>query len=276
MTHVFPPRNILVPTDLKATSIPAFHFAKVVHSQFGGSVHVMHAMHFDPPPYFSIGQIQDLTQEFKKAVQAAQDYVRKESLGLLGFESNTLIIENAPVEGILETSRALEADLIIMGTHGRHGADRLWLGSVAEQILHRSPKPILAVRQGMAALSFGNILCPVSFSTIGRSALQYAASIAAAGRLRLTVLHSVEPGAAPPDCELVPDSVRSQCTVEEVTQQGDAAASIIKASQELKPDLIVMGAERKHSAFGQLFSSTTEKILQWAAMPLLVVPGAQP
>jgi nucleotide-binding universal stress UspA family protein len=247
MNYVFPPRRILVPTDLKATSLPAFHFARVVHSQFSGSVHVMHATHFDPPPYFSSSQIRDLKQEFKKAAKSANDYVRKESLGLLGFEPDTHIVENSPVEGILETSRALEADLIIMGTHGRHGADRLWLGSVAEQILHRSPKPILAVRQGMTAVPFGHILCPVSFSPIGRSALQYAASIAAAGRLRLTVLHSLEPGAAHPDCELVPDIIRSLCTIEEVTQQGDAAASIIKSSQELKPDLIVMGAERKHS-----------------------------
>lgn len=275
MTHIFPPRKILVPTDLSATSIPAFHFARIVHKQFGGSVHVMHATHFEPPPYFSSGQIQSLRQEFKKAGKVAQDFVRKESRGLLGFESEALIVAKSPVEAILESSNALDVDLIVMGTHGRHGADRLWLGSVAEQILHRSTRPILAVRQGMVASSFGHVLCPVSFSTIGRSALRYAASVAAAGGLKLTVLHSQEPGAAPPDCALVSESIRSRCAIQEVTQQGDAAVSIIKAVQELKPDLIVMGAERKHSAFGELFSSTTARIMQWATIPLLVVPGGQ-
>lgn len=54
--HRFPPNKILVPTDLSATSAPALHFARVVHKQFGGAVHVRHAKHFDMPPYFSSGQ----------------------------------------------------------------------------------------------------------------------------------------------------------------------------------------------------------------------------
>jgi hypothetical protein len=51
-----------------------------------------------PVPSFSIVKSKE---EFKKAAKAAQDYVRKESLRLLGFESDILIIENSPVEGIL-------------------------------------------------------------------------------------------------------------------------------------------------------------------------------
>jgi hypothetical protein len=39
--HVFPPQKILVPTDLSATSLPAFHFAWVLHKQFGGMVHLI-------------------------------------------------------------------------------------------------------------------------------------------------------------------------------------------------------------------------------------------
>ncbi len=270
--HIFPPRRILVPTDLSPTSKPALDFARVLHVQFGGTVHVLHAQHFDLPPYFSSGQLQNLKRELKKSIKVAAEYLRKESTAALGFDAEASVAEQPPVEAILESARSLGADLIIMGTHGRHGADRFWLGSVAERVLRASPVPILAVRQGMSAAPLKQVLCPVSFSAVGREALQFAAAIAAAGKLQLTVIHAVEERDKPPDCSLVPDDVRARCRIEELTYHGNAAGAILTAAHEIKPDVIVMGAERKPSAFGQLFSSTTDRIMQWGEAPLLVVP----
>ena len=138
--------------------------------------------------------------------------------------------------------------------------------------MRESPKPILAVRQGMTASSFGHILCPVGESEVGRAALQYAAAMAEAAQSRLTVLHAVEEGEKPPTCDLVPEAVRTRCKIEELTFHGSAAGSILTAADELRPDIIVMGAERKTAVLGGLFSSTTERVMQWANVPLLVVP----
>jgi nucleotide-binding universal stress UspA family protein len=273
--HFFPPQKILVPTDLSATSLSAFHFARVLHKQFGSMIHVMHAQHFELPPYFSSGQIQNLKRELKQSMKAATEYLRKESLATLGFEAEVSVVEKPPVEAILEASETLGTDLIVMGTHGRRGADRFWLGSVAERVLHESSKPILVVRQGIAAASLGHVLCPVSFTDLGRNALDYAIHIAEAGKLRLTVIHALEEGDKPLDCSLVPEEVRQQCRIEEITYPGDAAKVILNAVNELKPDLIVMGAEQKSSMFGELFSSTTERVMQWAEAPLLVVPKSR-
>ncbi len=271
-THIFPPRTILVPTDLTETSIPAFQFARVLHKQFGGAVRVLHAQHLDLPPYFSSAQVQTLKHELKKSAKSAADYLRKESIAALGFEAEVVLPARPPVEAILEAVGSSEIDLIVMGTHGRHGADRFWLGSVAERILRKSPKPVLSVRQGMLAASFGHILCPVSVSGAGQEALEYAAAIADAGKLRLTALHAEEEGDKPLDCSLVPEEVRARCRVEEITYHGDAAGAILTAAREINPDVIVMGAERKPSVFGDLFSSTTERIMQWGEAPLLIVP----
>jgi len=268
----FPPRSILVPTDLSATSLPALHFARVLHQQFGGKVHVLHARHFEMPPYFSSGQIQDLTREIRKSAKAAAEYLRKESIAVLGFEAEVAIAEKPPVDAILEAAATLSADLIVMGTHGRRGADRFWLGSVAERILHESTTPILAVRQGMVAAPFTHILCPVSFTDLSKQALDYAVAMTEAGRLRLTVLHALEEGDGTLDCALVPAEVRERCRIEELTYPGDAAKAILSAATEFKPDLIVMGAQRKSSLFGELLSSTTERVMQWGEAPLLVVP----
>jgi nucleotide-binding universal stress UspA family protein len=272
MTHTFPPRKILVPTDLSATSTPAFDFARVWHSQFGGAVHVLHAQHFELPPYFSSGQIQNLTRELKKAAKAATEYLRKESSASLGFDAEVSLVSKPPVEAILEAIDTVGVDLIVMGTHGRRGADRFWLGSVAERILRESWKPVLAVRQGIATASLGHVLCPVNFTASSREALEYAIASAESGKFRLTVIHALEDGDKPLDCSLVPEEVRRRCRIEELTYPGDAAKVILNAVNELKPDLIVMGAEQKSSMFGELFSSTTERVMQWAEAPLLVVP----
>jgi nucleotide-binding universal stress UspA family protein len=270
--RTFPPRRVLVPTDLSGTSVPAINFARVMHDQFGAAVAVLHAHHFDLPPYFSGAQIENLKRELKQSTRLATEYLRRESQSSLGFEAEISVVEATPAEAILEGSRAADVDLIIMGTHGRQGVSRFWLGSVAERILHESSKPVLLVRQGMPAAFFERIMCPVSFSGAGQAALEYAAAIADAGKLRLTVLHSVEKGDQPPDCALVPEAVRGRCTLEELIYQGDAAGSILRAAQEIKPDLIIMGAERRPSMFGKLFSGTTEQIMQGGEVPLLIVP----
>ncbi len=272
MRHIFPPLTILVPTDLSPTSVQAFHFARVWHRQFGGAIHVVHAQHLELPPYFSTGQIQTFKRELKKATKAATEYLRKESAAALGIDVETSIVAAPPVEAILQTAETVNADLIVMGTHARRGADRFWLGSVAERVLRESLKPILVVRQGMIATSFAHILCPVGFSQVGSEALQYAAAMAQAGNFRLTVLHAVEGGENPPDCSPVPEDVRKRCEIQELTYHGDAAGAILTAEKEVKPDIVIMGAGRKSSILGGLFSTTTERVLRWSEAPLLVVP----
>lgn len=270
--HLYPPTRILVPTDLGATSQFALAFARYFHERYGAGVHVLHAQHFDLPPYFSSSQVEALKRALKRSGKAAAEYVRQASEALLGFSPEVAIVENDPVEAILHASIRGDLDFIIMGTHGRRGAQRVWLGSVAERVLRRSTIPVLAVRQPPSATPFQHILCPVNLTEVSEEALAYAADISKAAASQLTVLHAVETGEAPLNCPLVGEQIKRQCKVEEVTRHGNAANTIIEASSHLKPDLIVMGAERKSALMGELFSSTTASVMQWADAPLLLVP----
>lgn len=56
------------------------------------------------------------------------------------------LLSGDPVRGILQAARAWNADLIVMGTHGRRGLAHFFLGSVAEQVVRESPVPVLTVR----------------------------------------------------------------------------------------------------------------------------------
>jgi nucleotide-binding universal stress UspA family protein len=271
-SHLYPPTRILLPTDLGATSQSALAYARYFHEQFGASVRVLHAQHFELPPYFSTSQVEALKRALKRSGKAAAEYVRQASEALLGFSPDVAVVENAPVEAILDASVPGDIDFVIMGTHGRHGVQRVWLGSVAERVLRRSRIPVLAVRQPPSGAPFRHILCPVNLTEVSEEALAYAADISKAAGSQLTVLHVIEAGEAPLNCPLVGELIRGQCRVQEVTRHGNAANTILEASGHLNPDLIVMGAERKSALMGELFSSTTASVMQRADAALLVVP----
>jgi universal stress protein A len=273
-SYGFPAKKILVPTDLSRASQAALAYARLLHDQFGGEINVLHAQHFDPPPYFSSGQLEKLTRELKRAARGASDYVRRESSVTLGLEPKVIISECPAEDAILETAAELDIDLIIMGTHGRRGAARMWMGSVAERVLRLSKTPVLAVRQTNVPVRLAHVLSPVNLSAAGKVGLAYAAQIAQATGSHLTVLHAVEKDQPPPDCSLVPDTVRADCKLEEVVEHGSAAEVILTALQRRKPDWLVMGAGQKSSGFGDWFSSTVESVLRHAEVPILVVPSA--
>ncbi|MEM7311814.1 MAG: universal stress protein [Planctomycetota bacterium] len=66
----------------------------------------------------------------------------------LDFPCIEEIVYGDPVEEILKKADELDADLIVMGTHGRTGLDRILVGSVTEQVLRKSPCPVLCVKPG--------------------------------------------------------------------------------------------------------------------------------
>jgi len=58
----------------------------------------------------------------------------------------TTTVEGSPAREIVDHAASIGADLVVMGTHGRSGVDRLLLGSVAERVVRSSPVPVLTVR----------------------------------------------------------------------------------------------------------------------------------
>lgn len=270
--YSFPPGHILVPTDLGASSTSALKYARFLNARFGAGVTVLHAEHLDLPPYFSSGQVGELKRGLKKLVRAAREYVQQESESTLGFLPEVRILEKMPIDAILEQSQSGSFGLIIMGTHGHSTAERLWMGSVTERVIRQSGIPILAVREDPPEAPFQQILCPMSPSETGRQALEYAAQISKEMNAKLVVLHAVEEGEEPLNCPLVDEKIQKTCRVEEIRSHGRATKTIAEAANDLNIDLIVMGAERKISKLGELFSSTTTGAMQIATGPLLVVP----
>ncbi|MGB5254261.1 MAG: universal stress protein [Sedimenticolaceae bacterium] len=86
---------------------------------------------------------EDLAKKFHKEhcqIQEVADRLRKS-----GLDATALLVHGATVEAILKEAADLDVDMIVVGSHGRGAMYRLLLGSVSEEIIHKSRYPVLVV-----------------------------------------------------------------------------------------------------------------------------------
>lgn len=202
-------------------------------------------------------------------------------------------------EAILEAVADVEADLLVMGTHGRSGVRHLLLGSVTEKVIRRAPCPTLVVppRAGgepvRGPVDCRQIVCPVDFSPGSLAAVAQAIQVAQETGARLLLLHAVEMPPTFPDLppaadaavmaaqveadalrrlhELVPATARAYCTVETAVVEGQAYREILRCAVDRHADLIVMGVQGRGAVDLLLFGSTTSHVIRAALCPVLVV-----
>lgn len=135
-----PPRRIALGIDFGPASARAAALAGVLAEAFTARVVAIHAEPFVPPPYFTLDQVDRLEEERRLAAAATIAEMRQ-FLAAGGAAFDTVVANAEPVEGLFE--HAAGADLIAVGTHGRRGAGRWWLGSVADRIVRASTVPVL-------------------------------------------------------------------------------------------------------------------------------------
>jgi len=142
-------KHILVPVDGSSTSQVAVGKATDLAKAFGCTVTVIYVI--DPYPFtgvgtdFAYGQAEYLsaaTAEANAAVHAAKESFVKASVTV----DTTVIEAHTAWRGIVEAGVSLNADLIVMGSHGRSGLEKLMLGSVAQAVLSHTKLPVLVVR----------------------------------------------------------------------------------------------------------------------------------
>jgi nucleotide-binding universal stress UspA family protein len=288
--RLFPPRRILCPTDFSELATFALRYAAEVARCSNAQLLVMYADPFLPPPHFTAEQIEEVLRALERAKAAARRYLTEYVRTVVGAERDveSLLVEDTPARAILETARARDADLIVMGTHGRSGLSRIMLGSVTERVLRESDRPVLAVRHTAGAspeprFSIQRLLCPVNGTPIAQKALRHAAAIAQCFDAELTVVHVLEDDAHTTSerdalahlCAWVPEDVRLHCRVKEMVRRGNAAEQILETARALQSDLIVLGALHKRFFDTTVIGTTTVRVTRHAPCPVLVVPDRE-
>lgn len=139
-------RRILCPTDFSPTSEHAVAYAVALARQVGASVHLLHA--WELPIYTFLDGVvlpgpEALAQVTTQLQKQLNDAVEKHRGPDVPIEGH--LMEGPAAGEIVRMIDVVKADLIVMGTHGRTGLPRMWLGSVAERVVRSSSIPVLAV-----------------------------------------------------------------------------------------------------------------------------------
>jgi len=140
-------RQIVLPTDGSEGVGQAIQAAVAVAEKFDARVHVLFVA--EPPRFHEYGASVALTNIMQSLQEAGRQILddtaeRIRNKGLASVE--TALRQGHPAEEIIGYAEENGADLIVMGTHGRRGINRMLLGSVTEEVVRCSHVPIMTVR----------------------------------------------------------------------------------------------------------------------------------
>ncbi len=208
-------------------------------------------------------------------------------------------------ENLIEILQIYQADLLILGTHGRRGFHRLILGSVAEETMRDASIPVLLIRaeEGTVAyhlqrrdIIYKRIIVAVDGSETAFLALTQAIYLSKALQANLCILHVVNESAKDPNFAKHPDQMQNECRrhgnevldkakehcmiddiqaetlmVEMINQSGSIAGEIIAACEAYKANLLVIGTHGRKGLNRILLGSIAEEAVRIANIPVLLV-----
>jgi nucleotide-binding universal stress UspA family protein len=142
---MFHPRVILCPTDFSENSTVALHVAKDLARQNQSALIVLHVADTLGPENLGYAEAATRLQP-EGHVAELRETLHRMAPAEPGLEPRYLLREGDPAAVIEQVVREQHCDLVVLGTHGRTGLDRLLMGSIADQIIRRCPCPALVVK----------------------------------------------------------------------------------------------------------------------------------
>lgn len=143
-------RRILHPTDFSRASGAAFLKAVALAKESRAELLLVHVL-LPPTPFIGDGYVSPKTYEELEAAarRSAQRELAKVAARAQKAKARVkvVLVEGVPYDRIARVARSKRADLIVMGTHGRSGLSKFFLGSVAERVIALAPCPVLTVRR---------------------------------------------------------------------------------------------------------------------------------
>jgi len=285
--------TVLVPTDGSEAANNAAEGAVALAERFDADLHAISVLKDADYP---ISVRSELSTELAEQATAVLDEIASRA-NEIGVDSTTELIEtDAPVhQAIIDYGPEHDADIIVMGTHGRTGLNHLILGSIAERTLRVSPLPVLTVH-GETDIhpEIETIIVPTDGSETASAAGTHAIQLAALTGASLHAVHVInlvalsgEYGSGSVLQELrqvgqqaVDDIVRRGTeagvqSAETAILSGAPSREVVDYATDHDADLVVVGTHGRSGLDRLLLGSVTEKIVRPAEMPVLSVSSRE-
>ena len=284
-------KNILFATDYSPAARAALPYALGIARRYCSTVYVVHVR---TPEVCAMAPIETWPALAEAAEKQEQEEIAVLQEQLCNVPHQVWIGEGDTVGVISRAIRENEIDLLVIGTRGRTGLEKVLLGSVAEQLFRQATCPVLTVGPHASAnveqlLEMREILCATNFSPESLAAVPYAVSLAQEHDAQLSLLYVLDRADATilhPELsaasllhrlhELIPPEAELWCHPKCLVKYGAPADQILELAKTRHADLIVLGvrhAEGRLDASAHLPWATAHKVVSQAECPVLTVRG---
>lgn len=275
-------KNILFLTDFTESSQGAMAYALGFANHFGAQVYPAHAC---DPIILTETASPDILDEVEEDSRRRLSALAKENQ----FNGKPLFARGPIAAAVPKWIAEHGIDLIVMGTHGRHGLKHLLIGSVAETIFRNATCPVLTVGPHVRVrpthdFKAESILFPTDLGAHAEFATQYALSIAQESRAQVTFMHvaSLDDAFQRDRTALVADSykkletlvpaeAKEWCKPDLAVEVGDTVKELLGFAETERPDMIVLGLPAGKKFNGGFHSSVTYNLIAKAPCPVLTV-----
>lgn len=286
-------QRILYPTDLSEGARRAFPQAAYLADWHNAELHIVNVTDRGGPPNepadFPVS-IETLETWLEQSYGADEQRPDVPALSLVQNQLHGRV----PADRIIAYAEDKEIDLIVMGTHGRRGVQRILLGSVTEDVVRNGPCPVFTVRTDVDLppdRAVRRILVPVDFSEASDAALLHGKEIAQTYGAEIALLHVVEETVYPSAYGIEPtpfptgdvldrvetqlgNMARDEIGYEHVTISaafGHAPTTILDHLDENDIDLVVIATHGRTGVDRILLGSVAERVIRRASTPVFVV-----
>ena len=276
--------RILVPTDFSEISERALEYAKVIAKQGNSElllVHVNPPINLITPPegaWIDESEVQERQQE---QMEQSSGALRSE-----GFRAQAISLTGALYDELLSAVKEYKVDLIVLGTHGKKGLERLLLGSDAEAVLRHVGCPVVSVGPAVPSLEkktwqIREIICATTLEPRSAEVVAYAYKLAALHQAELVLFH-VKRSSDPEDYvdwvaleeafhRYVPEDLGKRSWLRTLLATASPGTSIVDFAKQRGCDLIVMGANPASSVATHFARGTAAKVLVEAPCPVMTL-----
>ncbi len=276
--------RILVPTDFSNISQRALDYAKAIAKQADSELLLMHVtapVNLITPPeaaWIDVAEIESLQDERLEQSGAG---LRSE-----GFRAQAISVAGPLYDELLATVKQYKVDLIVLGTHGKKGLERLLLGSDAEAVLRQANCPVLSVGPAVPALAektwrIREVMCATTLKPQAAQVVAYAHKLAASWEAELVLFHVRNSSEPDEDVDwvsfedafhhYVPEDNGRRSWLRSRLASASPEDSILDFATQRKSDLIVMGAHQASSVATHLARGTAAKVMAEARCPVMTI-----
>ena len=293
--------SILFATDFSVPAQRAYAYAVRLVEAFSARLVIVNVLETPPglDPVFPVNSLFLKQMEHETKLELGRLILAAENAGLRPVCRQ---VHGSPADAISHVAEETGAGLIVMGTHGRTGWDRVLLGSTAEKVLREAPCPVLTVRAADSdeasniplRIHVQRLLVPIDFSEYAQEAFEFAATLAQKLGAGVCLVHALEASAYPLDFSLMhvsdekalhervrarlqelvsvlkADGIAAECT----TTVGVPAEVILaqaKGNLGGSADVIVMGTHGRRGLSRLALGSVAACIVKHAGCPVLTV-----